>query len=166
MILVGLESCSFHDRLGRVTILWCPGGGCKHFPGQALCVWWLGREGRESNCEMNHILLLYPSTTLAEVGDPLGLALERGGGPVPDRPDLGTPPDDLVEVLAIVALAGPGVCAHRALRRITNLDSTDPKLLSGATRVAQGPALDLQHAGEHRWTGPSHRSAGRGIGTW
>ena len=180
------------------------------------------RDGRPG--AMNHILLLYPSPTLAEVGDPLGLALERGGGPVPvdealervqerirhrfrdvgvelpergtgtpdqrwywagpalldgalhpdaagwvkgvedwlppspegtdhrgfarhvaefhqamnDRPDLGTPPDDLVEILAIVALAGPGVCAHRALRRIANLDPTDPKLLSGAARAAQG----------------------------
>ncbi|MDE0103716.1 MAG: helicase-related protein [Bryobacterales bacterium] len=177
---------------------------------------------------MNNLLLLYPSPTLAELGDPLRLALERGGGPVPvsealervkkrirqrfsessttsglsipdgesgtadqkwywagpalldgarysdtatwvdgvehwlppsekgsdhrglakhvaefrrvmtNRPDLGTPPDDLVEILAIVALAGPGVCAHRALRRITNLDPTHPTLLSGAARVAQG----------------------------
>lgn len=180
------------------------------------------RDGRPG--AMNHMLLLYPSPTLAEVGDPLGLALERGGGPVPvdealkrvkarirrrfgeigvelpergsgtpdqkwywagpamldgtlhpeaanwvkgvegwlppspegsdhrgfarhvaefrkamtEGPDLGTPPDDLVEVLAIVALAGPGVCAHRALRRIANLDATDPKLLSGAARAAQG----------------------------
>ena len=173
---------------------------------------------------MNHILLLYPSPTLAEVGDPLELALERGGSPIPideamervkerirqrfqdagvelpedgagapdqrwywagpalldgalhraaagwvqgvgdwlppspegtdhrgfarhvadfhqamnDRPDLGTPPDDLVEILAVVALAGPGVCAHRALRRVANLDPTHPKLLSGAARAAQG----------------------------
>ena len=180
------------------------------------------RDGRPG--AMNHILLLYPSPTLAEVGDPLGLALERAGGPVPvdealervkeqirqrfkdigvelpkggsgtpdqrwywagpalldgalhrdaagwvegvenwlppspertdhrgfaqhvaefhqtmhDRPDLGTPPDDLVEILAIVALAGPAVCAHRALRRIADLDPAHPKLLSGAARAAQG----------------------------
>ncbi len=180
------------------------------------------RDGRPG--AMNHILLLYPSPTLAAVGDPLELALERGGNPVPvdealervkerirrrfqdadvelpeggpgapdqrwywagpalldgalhpdaagwvegvedwlppspegtdhrgfarhvadfhramnDRLDLGIPPDDLVEILAIVALAGPGVCAHRALRRVANLDATDPKLLSGAARVAQG----------------------------
>ncbi len=174
---------------------------------------------------MNNMLLLYPSPTLAELGDPLRLALERGGRPVPvnealervkerirqrlsesstrsvlsipesdsrttdqkwywastalldgarypdaiswvehrlppspddsdhrgfakhvaefhramtNRPDLGNPPEDLVEILAIVALAGPGVCAHRALRRITNLNPTHPKLLSGAARVAQG----------------------------
>ena len=180
------------------------------------------RDGRPG--AMNHILLLYPSPTLAEVGDPLALALERGGRPVPvdealrrvkerirqrfkevgvelpeggsgtpdqkwywagpalldgalhpdtanwakgvedwlppsprgtdhrgfarhvakfhqsmtDRPNLGTPPEDLVEILAIVALAGPGVCSYRALRRIANLNPTDPKLLSGATRAAQG----------------------------
>ena len=180
------------------------------------------RDGRPG--AMNHILLLYPSPTLAEVGDPLGLALEHGGRPVPvdaalgrvkarirqrfkdigvelteggsgtpdqkwywagpamldralhpetanwvnvvedwlppspegtdyrgfarhvaefhqamtDRPNLGTPPEDLVEILAIVALAGPGVCAHRALRRIVNLDPTDAQLLSGAARAAQG----------------------------
>ena len=55
-----------------------------------------------------------------------------------DRPSLGTPPDDLVEILAIVALAGPGVCAHRALRRVAILEPTHPTLLSGAARVAQG----------------------------
>ncbi len=180
------------------------------------------RDGRPG--AMNHIVLLYPSPTLAEVGDPLGLALEHGGRPVPvdralgrvkarirqrfkdvgielpeggsgtpdqkwywagpaildgalhpetanwvegveawlppspkgtddtgfgrhvaefhqamtDRPNLGTPPEDLVEILAIVALAGPGVCAHRALRRIANVDPTNPQLLSGAARAAQG----------------------------
>ena len=176
---------------------------------------------------MNNILLLYPSPTLAELGDPLRLALMRGGRPVPvsealesvkdrirqrfnevsvefpdggsgttdqkwywagpalldgarfpdtanwierienwlppspkgsehsehkgfaqhiaefhramtSRPDLGTPPEDLIEILAIVALTGPGVCAHRALQRITRLNPTHPKLLSGAARVAQG----------------------------
>ena len=54
------------------------------------------------------------------------------------RPELGAPPGDLVEVLAIVALAGPGVCAHRALRRVGNVDPAHPELLSGAARVAQG----------------------------
>ena len=37
-----------------------------------------------------------------------------------------------------MALAGPGVCAHRALRRIADLDPTHPTLLSCAARVAQG----------------------------
>ena len=55
-----------------------------------------------------------------------------------DRLDLGHPPKDLFEILAIVALAGPGVCAHRALRRVANLDPAHPELLSGAARVAQG----------------------------
>ena len=173
---------------------------------------------------MNNLLLLYPSPTLAELGDPLRLARDGGGSPVPVRealervkerirhrfreigvdlhkggsrtadqrwywagpalldgagyPDavnwiagvehwlppspegsdhsglaqhvaefrrtmtnrgaLGTPPDDLIEILAVVALAGPGVCAHRALQRITRLLPTCQTLLSGAARVAQG----------------------------
>ena len=180
------------------------------------------RQGRPA--AMNNILLLYPSPVLAEIGDPLGLALEGGGNPVPAdealsrvearirqrfaevgvqpvadgpgptdqrwywvgpalldralypdtatwaseaerwlpptpdgpdqwgfaqhvaelaramtfRPDLGVPPRDLIRILAIVALAGPGVCAYRALRRVANVDPTHPKLLSGAARVAQG----------------------------
>ncbi len=175
---------------------------------------------------MNHILLLYPSPALAELGDPLGLALEGGGSPVPSedalrrveerirqrfrelgvqltsdgeaqgRTDqrwywagptlldrmpfpemaawiketsnwlppsaadsdnwsfaqhvaefghamtdglaLGAPPRDLLRILATVALAGPGVCAYRALRRVAAIRPTDPELLSGAARVAQG----------------------------
>ncbi|MYE18269.1 MAG: SWF/SNF helicase family protein [Gemmatimonadetes bacterium] len=58
------------------------------------------------------------------------------------RPDLGepmgTPPEDLLEVLALVALAGPGVCAHRALRRIADMPPTSPALLAGASRIAHG----------------------------
>lgn len=180
------------------------------------------RDGRPG--AMNNILLLYPSPTLAELGDPLRLALEHGASPVPvdealervaerirerfkeigvelpedgsgtidqrwywagpalldearypdttswvegiehwlppspegsdhrgfaqhvaefhrtmtSGPDFGTPPEDLVEILAIVALTAPGVCAHRALRRVTNLKPTHPALLSGAARVGQG----------------------------
>lgn len=52
---------------------------------------------------------------------------------------LGPQPDDLVDVLCDLALAGPGVCALRALRRIgTQLDPSDPKLLSAAARIASG----------------------------
>ena len=52
---------------------------------------------------------------------------------------LGPRPDDLVDVLCDLALAGPGVCALRALRRIgTGLDATDWKLLSAAARIASG----------------------------
>ena len=180
------------------------------------------RDGRPG--AMNNMLLLYPSPALAEIGDPLAMALHGGGRRVPvgealrsvkrrirrqfaevgieipadapgspdrrwywagpamldrklypdtaawvgeaerwlpstpdgsdnwgfaqhvaefrramtDRLDLGHPPKDLFEILAIVALAGPGVCAHRALRRVANLDPAHPELLSGAARVAQG----------------------------
>ena len=52
---------------------------------------------------------------------------------------LGPQPDDLVDVLCDLALAGPGVCALRALRRVgTELDASDSKLLSAAARIAPG----------------------------
>ena len=52
---------------------------------------------------------------------------------------LGPRPDDLADVLCNFALAGPGVCALRALRRVdTGLDATNPKLLSAAARIASG----------------------------
>lgn len=52
---------------------------------------------------------------------------------------LGPQPDDLVDVLCDLALAGPGVCALRALRRIgAELDPSDPTLLSAAARIASG----------------------------
>ena len=174
---------------------------------------------------MNNLLLLYPSPTLAELGDPLRLALNGGGSQITsdvalhevedrirqrlaeagiefevgdqwqrdqrwywaapallDRRyhpetttwvrnrggwratapgdgvgdggfaqhvaefasamngqiDLGPAPADLVRVLALVALAGPAVCAHRALCRITDVVPTNWHLLQGASVVAQG----------------------------
>jgi len=52
---------------------------------------------------------------------------------------LGPQPDDLVDVLCDLALAGPGVCALRALHRIaTDLDISDSNLLSAAARIASG----------------------------
>ena len=52
---------------------------------------------------------------------------------------LGPQPDDLIDVLCDLALAGPGVCALRALRRIgTELDAADPIILSAAARIASG----------------------------
>ncbi len=52
---------------------------------------------------------------------------------------LGPRPDDLVDVLCDLALAGPGVCALRALRRIVDgLDPYDPDLLSASARIASG----------------------------
>lgn len=53
--------------------------------------------------------------------------------------DLGFAPDDVTRVLAELALASPAVCAYRGLRRISGVDgATDPRLLSGAARVADG----------------------------
>lgn len=53
--------------------------------------------------------------------------------------DLGRAPDDLVEVLAELALAGPAVCALRAMRRVVpGLGPDDPRMLDAAARVAGG----------------------------
>jgi hypothetical protein len=54
-------------------------------------------------------------------------------------PPLGPPPDDLAEVLADLALAGPGVCASRALERVVpNLGLDHGARLSAAARIASG----------------------------
>ena len=174
---------------------------------------------------MNNLLLLYPSPSLAELGDPLKLALEAGGSPISqgealrkvaerirerfaqagisfevgtipkldqrwywaapafldrafhpaalrwvggsrgwrvtapveggdnrgfaqhvaefaeasrERLSLGPAPEDLIEVLALVALAGPAVCAYRALRRIVGIEETQQYLLQDAAKIAQG----------------------------
>ncbi len=53
--------------------------------------------------------------------------------------NLGRAPDDLVEVLAELALASPAVCALRALRRIApSMSPDDGVLLSAASRMAGG----------------------------
>lgn len=55
------------------------------------------------------------------------------------EPPLGRPPEDLVQVLARMAVAGPGICALRSLRRMApNLDWANDALLSGAARIAEG----------------------------
>jgi hypothetical protein len=52
---------------------------------------------------------------------------------------LGRAPDDLIEVLAELALASPAVCALRALRRVApELRPDDPRMLNAAARVAGG----------------------------
>ena len=53
--------------------------------------------------------------------------------------ELGPRPDDLPRVLAELALAGPGVCALRGLRRVApSLNTDDPRLLTAAVRIAGG----------------------------
>lgn len=53
--------------------------------------------------------------------------------------ELGRPPRDLVRVVAEIALAGPAVCALRALGRIApELAADAPRLLCSAARVASG----------------------------
>jgi len=55
------------------------------------------------------------------------------------RIQLGPKPDDLVDVLCDLALAGPGVCSLRALGRIGDeLELHNPEFLSGAARIASG----------------------------
>ena len=67
--------------------------------------------------------------------DHIDLLVSMAKGNIP----LGPQPHDLVDVLCDLALAGPGVCALRALRRIgTGLDASDPNLLSAAVRIASG----------------------------
>jgi hypothetical protein len=53
--------------------------------------------------------------------------------------ELGPRPDDLPEVLAELALAGPGICALRALTRIApGLALDDATMLSAAAKIASG----------------------------
>ncbi len=67
--------------------------------------------------------------------DHIDLLVSMAEGNIP----LGPQPDDLVDVLCDLALAGPGVCALRALRRIgVGIDAGDPNLLSAAARIASG----------------------------
>ena len=75
----------------------------------------------------------------------------------------GTRPHDLDEVIALLALAGPGTCALRSLMRIApSLDPTSSELLSAAFRIASGfrtlfnlpETIGLLRAGvedEHYW---------------
>lgn len=53
---------------------------------------------------------------------------------------LGPRPDDLVEVLASMAIAGPGVCTLRALSRVTGGTQAlrDPEIREAAYRIAHG----------------------------
>ena len=54
-------------------------------------------------------------------------------------PPLGPPPTDLVRATSELALAGPGVCVLRALRRVApTLQLDDPPLLAAASRGAAG----------------------------
>lgn len=67
--------------------------------------------------------------------DHIDLLVSMAEGNIP----LGPQPDDLVDVLCDLALAGPGVCALRALRRIgAGIDAADPNLLSAAAKIASG----------------------------
>jgi hypothetical protein len=52
---------------------------------------------------------------------------------------LGRPPDDLVDVLADLAIAGPGVCAFRALERLASASGVaESDLLTAAETVSEG----------------------------
>jgi hypothetical protein len=55
-----------------------------------------------------------------------------------DYAQLGPMPDDLAEVLARVALAGPGVCGLRALARVSGRPVGDGEVRRAACRVAWG----------------------------
>ena len=67
--------------------------------------------------------------------DHLDLLVKMAEGDI----SLGPQPDDLVDVLCNLALAGPGVCALRALHRIdSEFEATDWNLLSAAAKIASG----------------------------
>lgn len=67
--------------------------------------------------------------------DHIDLLVSMAEGNIP----LGPQPDDLVDVLCDLALAGPGVCALRALHRIgAGIGTADPNLLSAAAKIASG----------------------------
>lgn len=54
-------------------------------------------------------------------------------------PPLGRPPGDLLQVLALMAVSAPGVCALRALHRLSpSLDWDSAAMLHGATRISEG----------------------------
>jgi hypothetical protein len=53
--------------------------------------------------------------------------------------DLGRPPEDLVPVLAELAIAAPGLCALRALQRIAPfIDFDEREILNAAATIAEG----------------------------
>lgn len=55
------------------------------------------------------------------------------------NPPLGRPPKDLLEVISLMAVAAPGVCALRALRRQSPSLAWDSQdLLHGAVRISEG----------------------------
>ncbi len=55
------------------------------------------------------------------------------------HPPLGRPPKDLLQVVSSMALAAPGVCALRALKRQSpGLDWDSQDLLHGAVRISEG----------------------------
>ena len=54
-------------------------------------------------------------------------------------PPLGRPPADLLQVLARMAVAAPGICALRSLRRMApTLEWANDALLTGAAQIAEG----------------------------
>lgn len=74
---------------------------------------------------------------------------------------LGRKPRNLVQVLAKMAIAGPGYCAYRALRRTASGAVTEPELLRSAFHIARGfqslfnqgeaaAAVQLEHPGRSR----------------
>lgn len=73
-------------------------------------------------------------------GQESGLAAHLRLAGAVDELALGQQPDDLVEVLTTLAVAGPGVCALRALSRVTGGPTAmaDPTIRECAFRVAQG----------------------------
>jgi hypothetical protein len=65
--------------------------------------------------------------------------IERFNIAIDGKLELGPRPNDLAKIMAELALAGPGTCALRALKRISpELTYDNPELLTGATRISNG----------------------------
>lgn len=72
--------------------------------------------------------------TVSRFGDHVDFALD------PDWDALGSPPEDLAQVLAMIAVAGPGVCALRALSRSTGgaESFSDARVRRAALSIGEG----------------------------
>jgi hypothetical protein len=86
---------------------------------------WFGLNNSESNWTAGE-----PATGFIRHSEEAWALLEHQLEP------LGRVPDDLVDVLAEMAVGGPSICALRALATTTGLNVVDPAVLSAAARAA------------------------------
>jgi hypothetical protein len=75
-----------------------------------------------------------------ERGEDFARHLESARGLTPEAPGFGRPPDDLIEVVAKLALGGPGTVALRAMSRVAGgtVSVSDKAVRDSAARIAWG----------------------------